>query len=736
MRLLRGLLVALLTVFTAGAAAIPVEAHPSPSVPKYDHVFLVVEENHGAADIVGNPAAPNFNALAREYGYASNYYGITHPSEPNYVALLGGNYFGIQSDDPYYTNLVNQPNLITQLDQAGISWKAYLQGLPHPDYRPICYPANCNGTPDKDPLYASKHDAIQNFIPAQTEQDWNRQVPIEQLSSDLASGSVPAFDYVVPSECQDEHGDPPYCLDSGNPDGGNLSTADPQDQELVAIGDAYLGQLVSEITGAGFWSQGNNAIVITYDEGDDNKGCCDARGTSAGGGQVPTVVVTNHGPRGLNDNTPFNHYSTLQSIQDSFGLGCLQFTCDTSQVKPLSKLLAVTGTAAEAYRPITPPDYVTPSPTPPEPVSYTTATPSAGGWSVDTAPLLGTNDNSLGAISAASPSDVWAVGNFLPDTTTSNQDATLANAMHYDGTRWTSTPVPTTGSNFTTLFGVEATGGRAWSVGVFLNAEFQDRALIESWDGTRWSVDQNPQPGSERDILYGASAISNTDVWAVGEQQSGFAFATLIEHWDGHAWSVIPSPNPGAAGNYLTAVKAVSSNDAWAVGQQNVGPNDDRTLVEHWDGTSWSVVAGPSVPAGSAGLLDAVDVGAGGVWVAGDQESETASVPLVAVLSGGTWKEANLPATGSSYAQLFGLVVAGGQVWAAGTSLDKSSDNNVNVLMEGGASGFQLVAGPDPGVGGSNFLGGITTAGDTIWAAGTYDTGGNRLTLVEHHQLT
>jgi len=130
-------------------------ASAAPAGGRYDHVFVIVEENHGFADVIGNPAAPNLNALAARYGLATAYFGVAHPSEPNYVGLLGGDTFGVADDNPYYLNRVRAPSLVSQLDAAGIGWKAYLQGLPHPGYQGICYPANCNGAPDKDPLYVS-----------------------------------------------------------------------------------------------------------------------------------------------------------------------------------------------------------------------------------------------------------------------------------------------------------------------------------------------------------------------------------------------------------------------------------------------------------------------------------------------------------------------------------------------------------------------------------------------------
>ena len=195
MHALRGLFLSLLTALVAASTLVasPVRAQDASAVPHYDHIFVVVEENHGFTDVIGNPAAPNLNALANQFGLASDYFGISHPSEPNYVALLGGSTFGVNSDNAYYTNAVSQPSLIQQLDKANISWKAYLQGLPHPGYQGICYPLKCNGSPDSDPLYVSKHDAIQNFTASLNTADWNRQVPVDQLDRDLSTGHVPSF---------------------------------------------------------------------------------------------------------------------------------------------------------------------------------------------------------------------------------------------------------------------------------------------------------------------------------------------------------------------------------------------------------------------------------------------------------------------------------------------------------------------------------------------------------------
>jgi hypothetical protein len=706
-------------VLALGVLVPAADASAASSGGRYDHMFVIVEENHGFADVIGNPAAPNLNALAARYGVATNYFGVAHPSEPNYVGLLGGDTFGVADDNPYYVNRVAAPSLISQLDAAGISWRAYLQGLPHAGYQGICYPANCNGVPDKDPLYVSKHNAIANFTTSLNPADWSRQVPVEQLATDLARGDVPAFGYVIPDECHDQHGDPPYCIDGGNP-------GDPQDQRLVADGDQYLGQLVATITGASFWSRGNNAIAIVYDEGDDDAGCC---GQASGGGQVASVVVTSHGPRGLSDPAPYNHYSLLKTIQTNFGLGCLVHSCDP-QVTTMSPLFAVAGAAATPTRPVPVPDLPTPTPTPTEPVTTTTETGSSGGWTVVPTVKLGTNDNSLGGLAVVSKSDVWAVGNYLPDTAASNQDATLSLAAHFDGDRWTWTPTPNVGPNYNTLFGVAAVPGRAWAVGVAQDGTFHARALVEAWDGTAWRVATTPRLNSRGDMLFSAAATGTADVWAVGEQQelSG-RFATLAEHYDGHGWSVVSTPNPGSSGNHLDAVAADGPDDVWAVGQRN-DATSDGPLVEHWDGRQWSVV--PVATAGGA-VLDAVSVRGDEVWAVGQTDNATATArPLIVHVHNGQAETSVLGTAGSSFSNVTGVAATDQTVWAVGTFFDATSGNQRTLVLRQDGSGWHAVPAPSPGTGDA-ILGAVAATGDNVWAVGTADSDSRDALVMRHH---
>ncbi|MGH8917808.1 MAG: alkaline phosphatase family protein, partial [Actinomycetes bacterium] len=340
-----------------GAAAAGAQTETR-SFPHYDHVFTLIEENHGFTDIIGNPEAPTLNSLAHQYGLATQYYGVTHPSGPNYVAMLGGGTFGVNSDDPYWNFHVNQPSLMSQMEAAGQSWKGYLQGLPYPGYRGYCYPVRCLGVPDSDTQYIAKHNGLVYFHSVNANPaELAKMQPLGRLGQDLDRNQVPNLSYIVPDECTDMHGAPPVCVDSGNP-------RDLNDNRLVATADAFVGRTVQRITHAPVWAHGNNAIVIAFDEGTDNTGCCTA---NPGGGRALSIVVTNHGGHGITDSTPYNHYGLLSSLQHAFGLGCLAASCNQAAVKPMTPLFA-----ADPHSPVSVPAPVAPAPT-------TGATPTYGG---------------------------------------------------------------------------------------------------------------------------------------------------------------------------------------------------------------------------------------------------------------------------------------------------------------------------------------------------------------------
>ncbi|HEX9528325.1 MAG TPA: alkaline phosphatase family protein [Streptosporangiaceae bacterium] len=235
---------------------------------------------------------------------------------------------------------INQANLPSQLQAADKTWKGYYQGMPYPGYRGYRFRAKCNGIPDSDTLYVAKHNGIPNFANLQTPAEFANQLPYGQLSADLAAGRVPNFSYIIPDECHDMHGAPPWCTDSGK-------AGDAHDNWLVATDDAFVGSTVTQITSSPVWQSGNNAIVVTFDEGNTAQS------------QIATIVITNHGPRGVADNTSYNHYNLLASLEQAFGLGCLQNACAANPMTPLFQVTGSTSVPALPAPLIPPPNGTT-----------------------------------------------------------------------------------------------------------------------------------------------------------------------------------------------------------------------------------------------------------------------------------------------------------------------------------------------------------------------------------------
>ena len=144
--------------------------------------------------------------------------------------------------------------------------------------------------------------------------------------------------------------------------------------------------------------------------------------------------------------------------------------------------------------------------------------------------------------------------------------------------------------------------------------------LAEHWNGHKWRVVPSPSPGGADNILLAVAAVSAHDVWAVGSfVVSGFGPSqTLIEHWNGTSWSVVASPSPGTD-NGLKGAAIISGADIWAVGFTATSNFVDQTLIEQWNGSSWSVVPSPS-PSTIFNILNAAaaDKTTGQAWAVGD----------------------------------------------------------------------------------------------------------------------
>lgn len=322
------MMLALLLMMISRSSVTHASSQNSSDLKNFQHVFVIMMENTSYASLIGNPNAPWINAAAATYGLATNYTGVTHPSQPNYIAATSGSLQGVTNDN---TTNVNATNIVDQLEANGKTWKAYMQSL--------FANGNTNKLADSagNQLYERKHDPFVSYVDVQSNAArMANVVDFSQFATDLANNTVPDFSWISPDQCNDMHG-------RGAPSTDPCSFSN--EQQLIAAGDAFLSATVSQIMNSQAWN-GNSVIFITWDESDfpfgDTTGCCDAP-AGAGGGHVVTLVISHSDHSARTSSVAYNHYSILATIEDGWKLGCLNFTCDTVNVPPMSDLVGPQG---------------------------------------------------------------------------------------------------------------------------------------------------------------------------------------------------------------------------------------------------------------------------------------------------------------------------------------------------------------------------------------------------------
>jgi hypothetical protein len=268
-------------------------------------------------------------------------------------------------------------------------------------------------------------------------------------------------------------------------------------------------------------------------------------------------------------------------------------------------------------------------------------------WSIVSSPNTSpTQSNYLSDIACSSGSQCWAVGRSYDG---SNYH-TLT--LQWDGNSWAIVASPdasATASNY--LFDVTCNSASdCWAVGYYIGTDFQ--TLIEHWDGVSWSIVPSPNTSTtDSNFLTAVTCSSASDCWAVGEYSRG-AQHTLTMQWNGVAWSIVPSPNHDSNhGNFLGDVTCTSASDCWAVGGYYAnGPETitDHTLVERWDGASWSIVNSPTVGTGDNELNNVTCLSASQCWAVGDYKIDASSVTpstLIEQWNGQSWSVASSPNT-------------------------------------------------------------------------------------------
>jgi hypothetical protein len=317
---------------------------------------------------------------------------------------------------------------------------------------------------------------------------------------------------------------------------------------------------------------------------------------------------------------------------------------------------------------------------------------------------------SFSSVTAVASNDVWAVGGVLAYSTGSSAAFTPL-IEHWDGSSWSIVSGPANGTT-QGLSGIAAAGGMVWAVGQSEAAGGPGATQVEQWNGAQWALVSSPSPGTLANALNGVTALAANDVWAVG----GSAGGTLAEHWNGAGWSVTPSPNGGATDDVLNGVAAASSSDVWAVGSATNDTYTRSGLIEHWDGTHWSLSL-TLPPSGQFGqeLYGVAARSATDAWAVGN-----ANGPLVKHWNGATWATVPFPPLSPSYLSddvLFGVVaLAATDVWVVGgfPPVGCGSDNPVLIAHWDGKQ-WSVVPNTPTGV-----LYGVAAAGPhDLWAVGT-----------------
>ncbi|MDQ4489479.1 alkaline phosphatase family protein [Sinomonas sp. ASV486] len=389
-----GAVVAAVTAAVALTGTVAVAATASPSASNAgsnaasgpDHVFVIMMENHGRDQIIGNTAdAPYITSLAERYNTDSNYHGVTHPSLTNYLAAISGDFQGIWDDCKAGTTVKCAPEefipgpgedqlgafltpaqvasstatphmfsgrtIVDQLEESGKTWKAYMENLPQAgsnvEFAPVV-----QGKTVK--LYAQKHNPFMYFSDiVNSPERLQKIVPLEHnLANDLKTGNVPDFVWVSPNQCHDMHGiSPSSAALIGEPQCGYPASG--LDHGAIQMGDAYVKQQVSQIMDSETWKTTKSSIVLVWDENDYSGssggpgspvGVSTPGGTTPavlGGGDAPFIVINSaEGPHKTSGKLA-DHYTMLSTIEHMWHLGCLANTCSPT----------TSGTFEELFRP-------------------------------------------------------------------------------------------------------------------------------------------------------------------------------------------------------------------------------------------------------------------------------------------------------------------------------------------------------------------------------------------------
>jgi hypothetical protein len=364
---------------------------------------------------------------------------------------------------------------------------------------------------------------------------------------------------------------------------------------------------------------------------------------------------------------------------------------------------------------------------------------AVGGWTIVAAPPTGQNATFTG-VATVSDSDAWAVG-YRSGAAFTNVGAKVL-IDNWNGTAWSQVAVPATPGNTALLLGVSASSATdAWAVGrTQLNkSDFEPVAL--HWNGTAWSV--SPGFATAISIISGASAVGVADISAGDAYAIGNSAATAVgslAHWNGTAWSPVTLPLPAHANSNTTlnAISADGPDDVWIVGTFLDSANgQNETFSEHFNGTAWSVVPMPLVNSSNINAFFQFNGikanSASDVWAVGD--SGVVDVPgsktLIEHFNGTAWSIVPSPSPGS-IAILSGVTTssAANSVWAVGADTPAGTSARQTLTLNWNGTTWNVVASPNTGS--TDGVGAVATnpGAAIVWAVGESGPAGSFNPLV------
>lgn len=336
------------------------------------------------------------------------------------------------------------------------------------------------------------------------------------------------------------------------------------------------------------------------------------------------------------------------------------------------------------------------------------------------------NNAYLYGITALSPVDIWAVGYHHGQ----GWGASITTFMiHWNGTQWTRSgyTAETNPGDINTLYSVRATSATSvWTVGYYLSSGVLS-TLVLKWDGSAWHKIASPNAAGNN-VFYGVGSSGLSNVWAVGEHGTSDG---VIEKWNGTQWSLYAGPAVNVSGSYLTAVDSISSSDAWAAGYSRTGMTN-TLLLEHWNGSAWSVAPAPAPP-GTSSLTGVAQIASNDAWAVGTNGTGSTDNPLTMHWDGSAWSLISSPGTGQKTNRLTGIyALNSSNVWAVGYYNDDATLLQRTLVLYWNGSAWSIVPSPNVGTGSNSLSAVAGTSANDVWAAGSYFAGSTVKTLVMH----